>query len=1191
MRRDKNRGLVAASPERRDGSRLKRRSSGCCYSEKQGFLVEAATESSGMNEEKLRSIFAASPDAITVTDLNGNVVECNQATLEMHRYASKKHVVGRSAFEFIAKRDRRRARENMVKVLKQGSMKTVEYTFLTKQGDEFSAELSASVVRGYSGKPIAFVAITKDITERKRMAKKLKQYSQRMEKLVEKRTRNLKESEEHFRSVADCASEAIITVDAHGTVVFWNRAAETIFGYSPDEMLGKPITVIIPRRLKKSHQKGMARRISTGKSNSVDKTREYVGLRKGGSEFPLELSSSTWKTSKSTFLTSIMRDITERNKVQKALHESENRYRNLVETAPEAIYTLSEDGTITSLNPTFEKITGWRRSEWLGKSFAAIIHPDDLPLALETFQKALRGKTPSPYELRVRSKSGKYLVGEFTSKPHVENEKIVGEFGIVRDITERRKAEKALQSSEAKFRTLFENVPAGVYQTSPDGKIITANPMLVRMLGYDSLRELLTIDIGRDLYIEKEDRGTWQRELERKGELRNAELVLKRRDGQKLVVLENSHVVRDEQGKVLYYEGMLTDVTEKKLLEERLSALNRYSGKLNTANSLQEIYELTLDVVERILGFEYALFTVIEKGSLKAACQRGYPKPLLQELPLDGSKRGITVKTANTCRPMLVTNVKKCRDYVEGVPGICSELAVPIETEDRVMGVLDVQSRKVGAFSGQDTTLLQLLASHVATAISNLEKRKEIEKRSSQMALLMKCSAEMIRSTDLRHQLRKIAESIRKHGWRRVVIRAFREADMETSDPSDMVTAGLTREEKEYLWNNRVPGQVWRERLGPDYERFKIGEFYYLPWSDPWVRKRFSQGTVSSHLSSEQMVDWDPEDLLYAPLCLADGRVVGIVSIDDPIDGRRPTKSSLAPMELFLHQAAVAIENAYLFQELTNAKNKIREYADQLEMKVKQRTQELVEAQNKLLRAERLAAIGEISAMVGHDLRNPLTGIAGAAYYLKTKGGEKLDEKSREMLEIIEKDVEYSNKIVSDLLDYSREMHLEQRETTLKSVVGEALAFVHIPSSIEVLDSTQNEPKVEVDVGKLKRVFVNLVKNAVDAMPKGGTLRIRSRERDGQVDVSFADTGTGMSKEVLQRLWSPLFTTKAKGMGFGLAICKRIVEAHGGAISVESTAGKGTTFTVTIPIKAKTEGGACVWVNLPESLLSMMMKA
>jgi signal transduction histidine kinase len=406
-----------------------------------------------------------------------------------------------------------------------------------------------------------------------------------------------------------------------------------------------------------------------------------------------------------------------------------------------------------------------------------------------------------------------------------------------------------------------------------------------------------------------------------------------------------------------------------------------------------------------------------------------------------------------------------------------------------------------------------------------------------------------------------------------------------------MVTAGLTNKEREYLWNNRVPGQVWRERIGQEYERFRIGEFYYLPWSDPWVRKRFSQGTVSSHLKPEEMVDWNPDDLLYVPLRLADGRVVGIMSIDDPIDGRRPTKDSLAPLELFIHQAAVAIENAQLFQDLNNAKNQIKKYADQLELKVKQRTQELMEAQDKLLKAERLAAIGEIAAMVGHDLRNPLTGIAGATYYLKMKSGSKRDKKSREMLEIIEKDVEYSNKIVNDLLDYSREIHLESKKTTPKSIVRDALSLVRMPHNIQLSDFTQNEPVINVDVEKMKRVFVNLIKNAIDAMPKGGKLTITSRRKDDQLEMMFIDTGTGMAKKVMQKLWSPLFTTKARGMGFGLPICKRIIEAHGGSISVESKEGKGTRFEVTIPTRPRLEGGENIWVNVPESLLSMMMKA
>jgi PAS domain S-box-containing protein len=1313
MRRSKDRDLIATRSKAKNANK---RHQPRRHSEHSENVIADRNEALRKSEEKLRGILAASPDAIVVTDLNGRIIDCNQAALKMYETRSRRDLIARSAFELIAKKDRQNAIENLERTLKQGSIKNLQYTLLTKNGVEYPAELSVGVVKDASNNPKSFVGILKDITERrqaeealseserryrsvidnigigvaiispdmkiltlnnqmkkwfpsidaskqptcfkvfnnpprgnvcsycptcktlkdgsvhesttytpsgneirnywiissplrdkdgktvaaiemvedvterKQMEKEVKRYSQRLERLVEKRTANLRESEEHFRSVADYASEAIVTTDARGRIVFWNKAAKRFFGYSPNEALGKSIEIMIPKHSRKSYQEAMHRLILVEKSNHTGKTHEFVGLRKNGSEFPLEVSFSVWKTKKSTFFTCIMRDITERKKVQKALHESEKRYRNLIETAPEAIYTLSEEGIITSLNPTFENITGWRRSEWLGKSFTAIIHPDDLPLAWETFQNTLNGKTPPSYELRVLSKSGKYLVGEFTSKPYRENGKIVGEFGIVRDITERKKAEKALRSSETKFRDLFENVPVGIYQSSPKGKIITANPKIVHMLGYDSLAELLAVDIARDLYVSAEDRQVWRKELEERGELRNAELILQRKDGKRLIALENAHVVLDDQRKVSYYEGTLVDITEIKMLEERLSALNYYSGKLNVTSNLQQIYELTLDAMEKMLGFENAAFMVVEKGTLRGVCQRGYPEPWL-DLPLDGTQRGLTVKAVKTREVVLVQDVRKDRDYAEANPKVRSEVVVPVEIEDKVLGVLDIESQKVGAFSEKDVMLLQILASHVATAISNLEKRKEIEKRSNELALLMKSSAEMIRSTDLHHRLQKIAESIREHGWRRVVIRAVSEGGLETLSPNDMVTAGLTDEEKAYLWNNRVPGQVWRERIGPEFKRFRIGEFYYLPWSDPWVRKRFSQGTVSSHLKAEEMVDWNPDDLLYVPLRLADGRVVGMMSIDDPTDGRRPTKESLTSLELFIHQAAVAIENAQLFQQLNKAKNEIKKYADQLELKVKQRTQELVEAQSKLLKTERLAAIGEVAAMVGHDLRNPLTGIAGATYYLKMKSGIKRDNKLREMLEIIEKDVEYSNKIVNDLLDYSREIHLELKETTPKAIVREAMSLAKIPHNVQLSDSTRNKPRIRVDMEKMKRVCVNLIKNAVDAMPKGGKLTIKSNTMDDQLEMVFIDTGIGITKEVLQKLWSPLFTTKAKGMGFGLPICKRVVEAHGGNISVESTVGKGTTFTVTIPIEPKLEGGGNVWVNVPESLLSMMMKA
>jgi len=280
--------------------------------------------------------------------------------------------------------------------------------------------------------------------------------------------------------------------------------------------------------------------------------------------------------------------------------------------------------------------------------------------------------------------------------------------------------------------------------------------------------------------------------------------------------------------------------------------------------------------------------------------------------------------------------------------------------------------------------------------------------------------------------------------------------------------------------------------------------------------------------------------------------------------------------------------------ERKQMQQKLEEYSQQLEVLVEKRTRQLKEAQEQLIKSERLAAIGQVAAMVGHDLRNPLTGINGAAYYLKTKLDQKLDIKSKEMFEIIEKDVQHANKIITDLMEYSREIKLELTETTPKSIMNDALSLVEIPKNVYIEDLTQNEPKTKMDIDKMKRVFSNFIKNAVDAMSDGGKLAISSRESDGNVEIMFVDTGMGMAKEVMEKLWSPFFTTKAKGMGLGLAICKRIIEAHGGKISVESIVREGTTFTVTIPIEPKPkeeEGSEKIWVNVPESLLSTTTKA
>jgi signal transduction histidine kinase len=219
----------------------------------------------------------------------------------------------------------------------------------------------------------------------------------------------------------------------------------------------------------------------------------------------------------------------------------------------------------------------------------------------------------------------------------------------------------------------------------------------------------------------------------------------------------------------------------------------------------------------------------------------------------------------------------------------------------------------------------------------------------------------------------------------------------------------------------------------------------------------------------------------------------------------------------------------------------------------------------ELVKSHRLAAIGETAAMVGHDLRNPLQGIAGALYLLKQES--LTTEERNEMLRVIEKNVNYSDAIIRDLSEYSAEVSLKLVEATPKSITRDAIEAIEVPQNVMVQNLVEDQPTLRVDPDKMKRVFINLIKNAIDAMPQGGTLTIRSKKSDGNVEIALTDSGSGIPEKVVENLWKPFQTTKAKGLGLGLAICRRIVDAHRGSISVKNEVGGGTTLTIQLPIR------------------------
>ncbi len=237
-----------------------------------------------------------------------------------------------------------------------------------------------------------------------------------------------------------------------------------------------------------------------------------------------------------------------------------------------------------------------------------------------------------------------------------------------------------------------------------------------------------------------------------------------------------------------------------------------------------------------------------------------------------------------------------------------------------------------------------------------------------------------------------------------------------------------------------------------------------------------------------------------------------------------------------------------------------------LENLVKERSSQLDVAQQHLLKAERLAAIGELAGMIGHDLRNPLTGIKTSMYYLKKNNLAGSGSQAKEMIEIIEKCIEHSNKIINDLLEYAKEIQLQPQQSTPKTLICETIAMMKTPDTIKIVNQVCDGACFNVDSDKMKRVFSNLIKNAIEAMPNGGEITVNCIQTEAFCEFSVADNGPGIPPQVMQKIFSPLVTTKAQGMGFGLAICKRIVEAHGGVISVE-TGSEGTCFMVKVPTK------------------------
>lgn len=254
--------------------------------------------------------------------------------------------------------------------------------------------------------------------------------------------------------------------------------------------------------------------------------------------------------------------------------------------------------------------------------------------------------------------------------------------------------------------------------------------------------------------------------------------------------------------------------------------------------------------------------------------------------------------------------------------------------------------------------------------------------------------------------------------------------------------------------------------------------------------------------------------------------------------------------------------------ELNNEKQdllKVKIMLEQRGMELEETLDKVQSMQQELLRSEKFATIGRLAASVAHELRNPLASLKNISYYL-SKMGKFEDVKAKKMLDMLSSDVSRANKIITDLLDYSRAKKLNKLEMWIDEFVNKAILNVVLADSVKVVRKLERF-KALVDPDKMTQVLINLISNARDAMPDGGAITVSCAKKDMSYEIKVSDNGIGMNRETSAHIFDPLYTTKLKGIGLGLSIVKEIVEAHFGTITVDSAEGKGTSFTITLPLE------------------------
>jgi len=496
-----------------------------------------------------RVLVDSSPDLLYRTDLTGRIIYISPSVFKLSGYTVEEAIGMKMAEEAYLYPEERQA--FLTQLQENGQVSNFQARLKRKDGSIWWASTNAHFYKHPDGTIAGVEGVTRDITG-------LKAAEQ-----------DLRDSEARLKALSEASFEAVF-LSEKGICLDQNLTAERMFGYSHAEAVGRPGTDwIVPE-----YRERVKARMLAG----YEEPYEAIALRKDGTTFPCEIQARMTVHQGRTIRMTALRDISQQTRIKEDLRTSEERFRNVYDTAPLAFVLWDKKGRITDWNKKAEAIFGWSKAEVMGQNFFDFMIPEkDRPLVSGIVASLMEGALSNQAVNDNLTKDGRVITCEWNnSLLHDDDGIIIGALSLGLDITARAHSEEALRESEEKYRRIFENSVVGFFQSSPAGRFIRVNAAFAQMLRYDSPDDLVAgiTDIATQYYLNPADRQRYMEIIKREGKIENYEFQAKCKDGTRLWVSNSTRATYDSFGKILHYEGIVIDITQRKIAEQELRDLN-----------------------------------------------------------------------------------------------------------------------------------------------------------------------------------------------------------------------------------------------------------------------------------------------------------------------------------------------------------------------------------------------------------------------------------------------------------------------------------------------------------------------------------------------------------------------------------------------------------------------------------------